>query len=146
MDSINAKLPTFKKLIISELKEKGEIKIIKKISSIRFSSFSGGSAVDVKAVDLTKSERRLLEKVLIEYKSGSFNSYEDLYEYSKIRTRVRTAKYVSLNNHFSEITKTRVKEDLKDKFGVIDQTSAWSIFDCDFETIVWRKMCELEQI
>lgn len=53
------KLPTFKKLILDELRQKGEKSLISKIKSVRYSTFSMVSALDVHAENLTKSERNM---------------------------------------------------------------------------------------
>lgn len=53
------KLPTFKKLILDELRQKGGKSLISKIKSVRYSTFSMGSALDVHAENLTKSERNM---------------------------------------------------------------------------------------
>lgn len=146
MTAQTKKLPPFKKLILGDLKEANENEIIKKIKSIRYSSFSMGDAVDVESVNLTKTERDTLESILNEYQSGSFNSMEDIYEYRKDSTKLRTAKYVCLRNEFSQDVKDKVKKDLADNFEVIDYASAWKFLGCDYETAVYRKLIQLEKI
>ncbi len=138
------KLPTFKKLILDELKADGHLNIVKKIKSIRYQSFSMGNAVDVSSIDLNKIERRTLEKVLAGYKSGYFDSMQDLYVYGK-SSKVRSAKYVSLHNEFSQDVKDRVKKGLEER-GVTDYKSAWDKCGCDYETAVYRNLVELEDI
>lgn len=144
--SNNNKLPTFKKLILDELKSKNLNGVIQKINSIRYSSFSMGDAVDVHSTDLVKSEREQLEGILKEYQSGSFNSWDDIYEYRKEKSRARTAKYVHLHNQFSSEVKEKVKKDLEENFQVTDYQSSWSNLGCDYETAVHRKLFQLEEI
>lgn len=140
------KLPTFKKLILDELRQKGEKSLISKIKSVRYSTFSMGSALDVHAVNLTKSERTKLESIINAYKSGSFNSMNEIYEYRKDINVIRTAKFVSLSNEFTSEIKEKIKTELKENHGVVDRESAWKVFGADYDTVVYRKLNELEEI
>lgn len=139
------KLPTFKVLIKSDLKKEGRDEILKKIVSVRYSSFSMGDSVDVETLDLTKSEREHMKTLLNSYKSGHFNSMEDIFEYKSVQSKTRTAKYVSLNNRFSENTKKLVMKLLEDQ-GIVDNSTAYQIRKTDYDQLLWEELNKLEKI
>jgi hypothetical protein len=143
--SQTTKHPTFKTLIKSDLKAMKQESIAKKIISVRYDSFSMGDSVDVKSIDLGKKDREILENLLAEYKSGSYNSLEDLYEYKKTKSKTRTAKFVSLKNEFSDSTKAKIKKSLEEK-GVIDNDSSWKILNCWYDEAMWKGLTALETI
>jgi hypothetical protein len=137
------KQPTFKKLILEELKAKGHHAIAGKIKSIKYRSFSMGDAVDVSAVNLWKSEREILEDLLSEYRAGSFNSMEDMYEYKKgPDKKPRTAKYVHLDNEFSPDIKDDVKAMLA-LDGITDNDTAYKRRGHWFDQVVWLEIRDL---
>lgn len=93
---------TFKKIILEDLNKRGLDLIAKKIKSITYETFSMGNAVRVQALDLFKSERETLNKVLSEYEYGRFDAMTD-YAYSeRDESKERQAKYITLNNSFSK--------------------------------------------
>lgn len=143
MVKINAELAkkSFKKLILDELKESDFSSVVKKIKSIRSKSYSGGSSLDVDAVDLNKKERDYLDSIVKSYQYGSFDSMNDIYVYSeKENRRPKTVKYAFLNVEYSTELKAKMAEDLLEKFDVSDNERAWEVFNCDLNTVIYR-MC-----
>lgn len=141
-----SKQPTFKKLILDDLKSQGLYDIVTKITSIRYRSFAGGDSVDVAAVDLGKSQREKLESILREYQAGSFDGMQDLYTYDRNSTKVRQAKYVHLRHKFSKDIKAKLEARILDQFDInpnddmdcYKKTGQWK------DQFLWRKMCEFE--
>lgn len=113
------KRPTFKKLILDDIKAAGHVLIAKKIRSITYDSFANGDAVRVRALCLRKKERELLDELLEDYRDGKFDSYEDIYvpKGREQRTKLRTAKYVFLNNEWPDNIKEAAWSDLKKHYG-----------------------------
>lgn len=139
------KKPGFKKLILDDLKRAGHKAIAAKITSIRYSSFSMGDAVDVSAVNLFKSERRILESLLREYQAGSFDGMTDCYNYdNRDSGKARQAKYVHLRNEFSPEVKEAVKKTLAEKWEIIDDATAMAKRNNWFQSLIWQDCCELE--
>ena len=138
-------MKTFKKIILDDLKKQKLTGIVAKIKSIKYKSYSGGDSVDVDAVDLLKSERETLEKILREYQDGQFDGMNDIYNCDSERsTKERTAKYVFLHNTFSDAVRDRVKADLKDRFGVTDDATAREKMFVWYDQAVWRELQKLE--
>lgn len=130
--------PTFKKLILDDLKAQGRKDIADKIRRIRYSSFAGGDAVDVYAVDLFKNEREFLSKLLKEYEPGYFDGMTDCYYYNTEKsTKPRTAKYVHLHHEFSETIKDIIKERLEARWDIIDDESAQKRRQLWYDQAVW---------
>lgn len=138
-----AKQQTFKKIILDDLKAQGLQVIAAKINSIRYETFSMGSAVRVEARNLFKRERETLERILREYQHGSFDGMTDCYNYEESK-KPRSAKWVTLNHEFSEEVKAEVKANLAHMFGVTDNESAQAKFGQWYDVVVWRKLQELE--
>lgn len=92
------KQPTFKKLILADLRVKGLDAVAAKIKSIKHEHFSGGDAVRVESIGLLAGEFRALNALLETYRQGSFNGAIDLYEYKKDGMAQRTAMFVTLYN------------------------------------------------
>lgn len=136
---------TFKKIILDDLKSQGLHSIVKKIKSIKYETFSMGDSVDVKAVNLTKTERTKLESILREYQHGSFDGMTDCYNYEK-SSKERSAKYVHLHHEFTEDVKNRVKEYLKSMYEVTNDQESQAKFRIWYDNLVWRKCNELEVI
>ena len=139
------KIASFKVLIKEDLKNINRLDIMKKIKSVRYSTFSMGNSLDVKAVDLSVPERKILDQVLSEYKSGSWNSMEEIYEYNKNSNKPRTAKYVGFQNDFSEESKNKVKAKLKER-GIEDNETAYEKMNCCYDDLVWKELNKLEEI
>lgn len=101
---------TFKKIILEDLEKRGRQDLAKKIKSITYESFSMGNAVRVETLDLFKKEREELDSILKEYAYGRFDGMTD-YAYSeRDHSKERQAKYVTLNNRFSETIETVCKK------------------------------------
>jgi hypothetical protein len=141
------KQTTFKKLILDDLKAQKLHVLVEKIKSIRYDSFAGGDSVSVKAVNLTKSQRETLRAILDDYTDGHFDGMYDIYEYKKgDATKPRTAKYVSLDNEFSDDVRNRVIAILHDQWGITDDTTAREKMNCWFDQAVWRLIQDLEDL
>jgi hypothetical protein len=80
-----------------------------KVESIRYRSFSGGDAVDVRVFDtITEDEAKYLKELCYQYEYGSFNGMDDCYEYKTGDcSKARTAKYV----HYQTVTKKEVSNE-----------------------------------
>lgn len=108
---------TFKKLILDDIKARGLDHIAKKVTSIKYKSFSGGDSVDVSIKNAWKSERETLKNLLDEYHDGHFNGMIDCYEY-KETNKARTAKYVHYQNEFSPEHYEAAQKYLLDEYGI----------------------------
>jgi hypothetical protein len=137
-------MKTFKKIILDDLKKQKLHNIAAKITSIRYRSFAGGDSVDVDAVNLFKTERETLEKILREYQDGQFDGMNDIYNYDSDKSeKERTAKYVLLHNTFSEDVRKSAIDDLKKRFGVVDDATSRKMFNVWFDAAVWRQLQQL---
>lgn len=135
------KLPTFKKIFLSELKAAGRKDIAAKVKSVR----TDHNSVTIETIDLFKSDREFVETLLSKYKMGHFNGMNDSYEYDNRRTDVaRQYMYVFLNNGFSEGVKELVKKDLAEKWEITNDATALKKRGAWFDQIVWRDLCQLE--
>lgn len=121
---MKTKKTTFKKLILDELKAMGRQDIASKITSITSSVYSGGSSIDVRAVNLFKAEREVLNALLDTYTDGDFDGMTDSYTY-KETSREHTVKYAFLNNVFSEEIINAVKARLEKEYGITDNKSCF---------------------
>ena len=72
------------------------------IGRVTSDSFAGGNSVDASVTDLTPDAYKKLCVFAERYQYGSFNSMEDLYEYSNSRNDIPQAKYVTVNNNISD--------------------------------------------
>lgn len=139
-------MKTFKKIILDDLKKQKLHNIAAKIKSIKYKSYSGGDSVDVDAVNLFKTERETLEKILREYQDGQFDGMNDIYNYDSNKSeKERTAKYVFLHNTFSDDVKAGAVADLKERFGVVDDATAREKMFVWFDQAVWRQLQQLEK-
>lgn len=138
---------TFKKIILDDLKAQGLLSIVHKVRSIQYRTFTGGDSVDVYTVNLTASERDTLERILGEYRQGTFNGMQDIYEYRDTKpTKERLAKFVSLNNKYSDDVVAKVKAKLRDEWDVVDDNSAQARRGMWYEQCVWRECQQLERL
>lgn len=135
----------FKKLILDDLKKQGLTEIIKKIKSIRYKSYSGGDSVRVQTLDLWKGERETLKGILEQYQEGSFDGMNDIYINKQGPSeKARTAKYIFLENEFSDSVREGVKEYLKSQWDIVDDTTARERMDCWYDQAIDRRLNELE--
>jgi len=133
------KTKTFKKIILDDLKKQGQHSIVKKIRSITYDTYAGGNVVHVGAIDLTKSEREFLEKLLQEYQYGSFDGMTDMYSYdNRDSGKERQAKYVQLRVEYSPKKYASAKEYLKNQWDVTDDKTAQEKASCWYGTMVDR--------
>jgi len=137
------KQPTFKKLILDELKQKGLTSIVKKIKSVRYSTYAGGSSLDVTIIDPTKTEREALKPIVEQYQAGHFNGMEDIYEYREVKT-ARSVKYAFMNVEYSDAAKAEVAEEIKQKFGVSDDAESMKTFGCWLSQAIFREIQKKE--
>jgi len=137
---------TFKKIILDDIKAQGWGHLIKKITSIRYKSYSMGCSVDVDCLDCSKHEREFLKTLLDRYQYGHFDGMTDCYEYSNKRTDVeRQAKYVFLNVNYSDEMRDKAKQFLKDRYDVTDDKSSMAKLNEWYDTMVWRTLQEYEK-
>jgi hypothetical protein len=140
-------MKTFKKIILDDLKNQKRMDIAKKITTIRYRSFAGGDAVDVKAVNLNKEQRDVLESILRQYQKGKFDGMYDIYNYDEVKsTKERTAKYVHLQHEFSNDVREWAIEKLKNEWEIFDDKSAQEKRGCWFEEAIYRELRELTKI
>lgn len=135
---------TFKKLIMDELKSKGLHSIANKIYSIKYETYSGGDSVRVYTTNLFKTERKTLDAILDCYQDGDFDGMNDLYTHRKGQARVRTAKYVMLNNKYTQEVENSVIEHLKNHWDVYDDKTAQAKFRCWFDSVKHRFLTNME--
>ncbi|MBA3754838.1 MAG: hypothetical protein H0X02_00785 [Nitrosomonas sp.] len=132
---------TFKKLILDDLKAQGYADIAKKITSVKYNSFSGGDSVDVAALNLFKSERAVLEALLDQYQYGTFDAYTDCAGTKKnTHNKPRRAKYVHLRNEFSNDLREDIKELLRIDWDITDDKSAKDKRNEWYDTLIWREL------
>lgn len=129
---------TFKKIILDDMKANGLGHLVPKIKSIRYESYSMGSSVRVKSLDLFKEEKAAMESLLAKYQYGHFDGMQDLYEISNSRDDIRQAKFVFLNNEYSEPVKRAVDVYLEKVFGVTDDETAQKKMHCWKDSAVWQ--------
>lgn len=103
-----------------------------------------GNAVRVKTYDLWKEERETLESILRKYQYGSFDSMQDMYVMDRAKSTVeRQAKFVTLTNEFTYETRMKMKEVLRDQWGIIDDQSSHDKRGIWYETAVFRDLNQL---
>ncbi len=69
----------------------------------------------------------------------------DMYNYDNKNNNVeRQAKYVHLNNEFTDDIKLLVKDYLKDKCLIVDDTTSMARRNCWYDQAQWRIICQLE--
>ena len=136
------KQPTFKKLILDELKTLNETSIISKIKSITYDPYTMGDAVRVKAVNLGRGERERLETLLDSYQYGHFDGMQDMYIASNIDKNKRQAKYVTLTNEFCDSVKEIIRNNLA-RQGVSNDDEARAKCNCWLDQVIWRKLNDL---
>ncbi len=131
------KQPTFKKLILDDLKKHKMDGIAAQITSITYDSYSMGNSVNVQARNLTKSEREKLDSFLKEYQNSSFDSMTDcsIYHGSK---KPRSAKHVFLRVAYSEDITEAVKVHLARYWGIVDDTTSQAKMGCWYDSAVHR--------
>ena len=135
---------TFKSIVLADLKKNNLDHLIPKIKSITYENYSGGSSLNIKTLDLFKSERTKLELFIDRYSQGSFNGMIDLYEHSENTHNVeRRAKYVFLRNDFSDTIKKIISFKLK-KQGIETNEQAMKMRNVWLDTLIHRELCELE--
>lgn len=132
-------MKTFKKIILDDLRKAGKEAIIKKIVSIRYESYSGGSSVRVCTKNLFKTDREYLDAFLDRYEYGSFDGMTDSYNYDNRRLDVeRQAKYVFLENEFSQDIRDKIIATLRDQWGIINDQTARDKRGEWYDTLIWR--------
>lgn len=129
----------FKSIIMRDLKSEGKHHLITHIKSIRYSSFAGGDAVDVRAVGLTKPDRDDLDGFLRRYTYGRFDGMTDYYEYDNRRPDIeRQVKYVTLQCDYLPEQYDRARAILAEHYGVTDDKTAQAKLCCWFNQAVYR--------
>lgn len=136
--------PTFKKIILDDMKANGLGHIVPKIKSIRYRSFSMGDAVDVDAVDLFASERESMKQLLAKYQYGHFDGMIDLYEISNRRDDVRQAKFVHLHVTYSDVFEKAITRYLEKVWKVTDDKTCQDKMHCWLNDAVWRIKQKIE--
>jgi hypothetical protein len=140
------KQPTFKKLILDNLKAMNRQDIAKKINSITYRSYSMGDSVDVRATDLGKEQRETLEALLNEYQDGHFDGMQDLYVYNRTVNKPRTAKYVHLVHEFTPETKAKLTAMIENKWDIpADDRECFKKFNQWRDAVLWRFMSEMQE-
>ena len=140
----NTKKPRqFKTIILEDLNKRKMSSIASKITSITYETYSMGNSLNVRTKDLFKSERGALKMVLNEYAYGRFDAMTD-YAYSeRDASKERQAKYVSINNDFSEVIKNAVKE-YYHRLGIIDDVTAMKEHNTYYYQLLYQKTNSLE--
>lgn len=123
-----AKQPTFKKLILDELKAAGLSLIASKITSIRFKSYAGGCSVNVTAKDCVKEEREQLEKIVDNYQECDFDGMQDLqtYRINKASHPFR-AKYAFVRYENTPEFEAKTMEILASKWDILTKKVAGNV-------------------
>lgn len=134
---------TFKKLILDDLKSQGLERIIPHIKSVTHDKYSGGSSLNVSTLDLLKTDREKLSKLLDAYKQGDFNGMTDSYEHREDNGKERKAKFVFLRNTFSDDIRLRVINYLKETWQIVDDTTAQNKMQCWYDQLVHRILVDI---
>jgi len=71
------------------------------IGSVKSSSYSGGSSVDIYTNDLPPNVYKQLKEYADQFQYGHFDGMVDMYEYSNNRQDIPQVKFVFVNNHIS---------------------------------------------
>lgn len=136
------KKPGHKKLIRDHLESLGHFELVKKIKSVTYETFAGGSAIRIKTVNCTKVERETLNKELAIFSYGTFDAMTDC-EGVKDFHHERAAKFLTITNEFTDDLKDLIKKELELNWTVVDDESSQRVFNCWYEQIIWRKLCEI---
>jgi hypothetical protein len=140
------KQPTFKKLILDNLKAMNRQDISKKITSITYRSYSMGDSVTVYAFDLGREQRETLERLLDEYQDGHFDGMQDMYVYSRTVNKPRTAKYVHLRHEFTPETRAKLTAIIENKYAIpLDDKECFKRFNQWRDAVLWRFMSEFQE-
>lgn len=75
---------------------KAELKKLGIKCSVKSKLYAGGDSVNVKVYDIPGKQLQDIESLLGKYQEGSFNGYEDIYEYDN-KQDVPQCKYLFLN-------------------------------------------------
>lgn len=92
--------------------------------SIRSQTYSGGSSVSVRWSDLPLNEE--VEKVVNQFKSGSFNGMEDIYEstgYLFEGKKYNGAKYIQCSRNLSDEYKETIENYMNEHFAAENKNS-----------------------
>lgn len=136
-------MKTFKKIILDDMKANGLAELTKKIKSIKYQSYSGGDSVRVQGMDLLKHEREALEKLLEDYQEGRFDGMQDMYiPKTSTTTKERTAKYVFLDNEWSNEAREEIKSKLKNEWDIVDDKTAQERMGTWYDQAIYRLLNE----
>jgi len=83
---------------------------------VRSSSFSGGSAIDIRWVDGPKESQ--VQELVRPFQYGHFDASIDLYEYSNVRDDLPQAKYVNCFREMSDELCWRILDEGLKRFGL----------------------------
>lgn len=132
-------MKTFKKILITELKDKGLSRIVSCIKSVRID----GNSARVVTVDLFKQDREILKGILEQYEKGSFDGMTDCYNFDNSKPKKEVMfMYVFLENWFSDNSYDKVESELKLKYDVIDDATSQKTFGLWYDQVVWTKLSE----
>lgn len=82
--------------------------------TVKSRNFSMGDSVDVHMTDQKPAVRRLVEQYCGKFQAGSFNSMEDIYEYSNKSSDLPQAKYVHVQNAISDAMREAIYQHLRE--------------------------------
>lgn len=141
---------TFKKILFADLKAAGLGDLIKKIKSVRTSSYSGGSSASISCKDLFAQEREQLKAVAGKYQYGHFDGMQDLYEYSNSNKDLEVQyKFVFVENEFSPAVDKAVDIYLEKVWQITDDKTCQDRMHCWKQDAVWRikaKLVSFDQV
>ena len=100
-----------------------------------------GDAVRIKWTDGATEEK--INNIVRKYQYGSFNGMEDIYEHTNSRDDIYQAKFIGTHREYSEETRKRGEEIIKNKF-IKDDSESWEEFSnkmgaCGFNNLVWKE-------
>ena len=134
-------MATFKKILKDILKERGLSTISSKIVSVK----TEANSARVRTLNLFKSERETLEKILGEFEQGHFDGMQDLYVYSREESKHAVSfKYIFLNNEFAPAIVEQIKTKLREEWDIVDDKTAQEKKACWYDVAVNRELCALE--
>ena len=84
------------KIIRKELKKHGIQ------GSVRSSSYSNGSSIQVTLIDPLPATLKAVREFASDFQYGSFNGMEDIYEFTNNRRDIPQVKYVLVNAEYSD--------------------------------------------
>ena len=97
---------------------RSELKKFKIKASVRSRSYAGGNSVDVTIKqDILPATRAKIEEFANRFQMGSFNSMEDIYEYSNRNDDLPQVNYVFVSVNFSDEIKNEAKLTVVERFG-----------------------------